>query len=548
MKSILQTYIETHLYMKRTWIYAAVCSLLLLPAGTLCYGQTAGQTYTNEFYQSLPFKMQPVARPSFKAYEVNIRDFGAQPGGIFLNTEAINKAIRAVNKKGGGRVIIPAGLWLTGPIKLLSNVELHTEANALVYFSEDHTLFPIVKANYEGVETRRCTSPITAENATNIAITGAGVFDGNGDTWRPVKKNKLTEGQWKKLVASGGLTNADKTTWYPSESSYKGHNQASGKAAASDLKVDDKEWESIRDFLRPVLLNFVGCKKVLLEGVTFKNSPSWCLHPELCEDITIQGVTVSNPWYSQNGDALDLESCSRALITDCSFDAGDDAICIKSGKDKEGRERGKACEYVVVKDNTVLHGHGGFVVGSEMSGGVHDIYVDNCTFMGTDVGLRFKSRRGRGGLVENIFISNINMTNIPAEAILFDLFYGGQSPTEVTADDTKDKAPVIPVVTEETPAFQNIHIQNIACKGAGKAVFFNGLPEMPIRNIQLENVLVTEAEQGAVLNNAEGVVIKDLTIRTKSAQPTVTLTQVKGLELNGLHYEEVGSKPLKLNF
>ena len=162
-------------------------------------------------------------------------------------------------------------------------------------------------------------------------------------------------------------------------------------------------------WLRPVLLNFVKSKRILLEGVTFKNSPSWCLHPLSCEDFTVNNIQVINPWYSQNGDALDLESCKNALILNSVFDAGDDAICIKSGKDENGRRRGEPCQNVIVKNNTVLHGHGGFVVGSEMSGGVKNIYVEDCTFLGTDVGLRFKSTRGRGGVVENIYINNINM-------------------------------------------------------------------------------------------------------------------------------------------
>ena len=181
----------------------------------------------------------------------------------------------------------------------------------------------------------------------------------------------------------------------------------------------DEEWAEIHPWLRPVLLSIVKSKKVLLEGVTFKNSPSWCLHPLSCEDFTVNNIMVINPWYSQNGDAIDLESCKNALIINSVFDAGDDAICIKSGKDEDGRRRGEPCQNVIVKNNTVLHGHGGFVVGSEMSGGVKNIYVEDCTFMGTDVGLRFKSTRGRGGVVENIYINNINMINIPNAIVRF---------------------------------------------------------------------------------------------------------------------------------
>ena len=195
-----------------------------------------------------------------------------------------------------------------------------------------------------------------------------------------------------------------------------------------------------------------------------------------------------------------------------------------------------------------MHGHGGFVVGSEMSGGVRNIYVDNCTFLGTDVGLRFKSKRGRGGLVENIYISNINMIGIPAEAILFDLFYGGQSPTEVTAEDTKDKAPVVPPVTEETPAFRNIYISNIACKGSGRAIFFNGLPEMPIQNINIDNIIVTDAKEGIVLSQADGVKINNVTIRTTKPSPTVNMKNVQNITINGKSYENVGAKGEELNF
>lgn len=189
-----------------------------------------------------------------------------------------------------------------------------------------------------------------------------------------------------------------------------------------------------------------------MEGVTFKNSPSWCLHPLSCEHITIHNVKVFNPWYSQNGDALDLESCKNALIVNNIFDAGDDAICIKSGKDEDGRRRAEPCQNVIVKNNTVLHGHGGFVVGSEMSGGVKNVYVTDCTFLGTDVGLRFKSTRGRGGVVEGIYIHNINMIDIPHEALLFDLFYGGKGAGEETEDDLEGRMKSsVPPVTEKLP-------------------------------------------------------------------------------------------------
>ena len=480
-------------------------------------------------YEGLPFEMQQVEQPVFPEYSVNITDFGAVADGKTLNTEAINNAIKDVNSKGGGKVVIPAGLWLTGPIELKSNVNLYTEQNSLILFTDDFNAYPILETSFEGLETRRCQSPISAWNAENIAITGYGVFDGSGDSWRPVKKGKMTASQWKSLLASGGVVEND--VWYPTAGSLKGAKACKEFNNPEGIETDE-EWNEIRPWLRPVLLNIVKSKKVLLEGVTFKNSPSWCLHPLSCEHITIKDVKVFNPWYSQNGDALDLESCNYALIINNVFDAGDDAICIKSGKDEDGRKRGEPCQNVIVKNNVVLHGHGGFVVGSEMSGGVKNIYVSDCTFLGTDVGLRFKSTRGRGGVVENIHIHNINMIDIPHEALLFDLFYGGKGAGEETEEELIARMKTaIPPVTEETPAFRDIYISGITANGVGRAMFFNGLPEMPIRNIDIKDVQITNAKAGIVISQAENVTIDNANVETEGEVLKVRFA--KNVKVNG---------------
>lgn len=503
--------------------------------GILCACQSTSteqhnDTYIEDLYEALPFDMPVVQRPSFPDYQVDIRDFGAKADGETLNTEAINNAIKAVSEKGGGKVVIPEGLWLTGPVVLQNNVNLHVEKNALVLFSGDADLYPLVRTSFEGLDILRCQSPISAMNAENIAITGYGVLDGSGDSWRPVKRNKMTDGQWKSLLKSGGVVDESGKVWYPNEGALKASILTGSK---EKREISDSEWEGMKRWLRPVLLSIVKSKRVLLEGVTFRNSPSWCLHPLSCEDLTLNGVKVFNPWYSQNGDALDVESCKNVVVTNSLFDAGDDAICIKSGKDADGRRRGEPCENVLVKNNTVLHGHGGFVVGSEMSGGVRNVYVADCTFIGTDVGLRFKSTRGRGGVVENIYVDNINMINIPGDALIADLYYA-----------VKDApgAPV-PAVTEETPSFKNIHISNISCKGAGRAMFLNGLPEMPIENFSVRNMRITDAQKGAFINKVAGVTLENIEIETAD-NTYLQVENTTNITIDGKEYDKISEKRL----
>ena len=503
--------------------------------GVLCACQSTSteqhnDTYIEDLYEALPFDMPVVQRPSFPDYQVDIRDFGAKADGETLNTEAINNAIKAVSEKGGGKVVIPEGLWLTGPVVLQNNVNLHVEKNALVLFSGDADLYPLVRTSFEGLDMLRCHSPISAMNAENIAITGHGVLDGSGDSWRPVKRNKMTDGQWKSLLKSGGVVDESGKVWYPNEGALKASILTGSK---EKREISDSEWEGMKRWLRPVLLSIVKSKRVLLEGVTFRNSPSWCLHPLSCEDLTLNGVKVFNPWYSQNGDALDVESCKNVVVTNSLFDAGDDAICIKSGKDADGRRRGEPCENVLVKNNTVLHGHGGFVVGSEMSGGVRNVYVADCTFIGTDVGLRFKSTRGRGGVVENVYVDNINMINIPGDALIADLYYA-----------VKDApgAPV-PAVTEETPSFKNIHISNISCKGAGRAMFLNGLPEMPIENFSVRNMRITDAQKGAFINKVAGVTLENIEIETAD-NTYLQVENTTNITIDGKEYDKISEKRL----
>ena len=225
-----------------------------------------------------------------------------------------------------------------------------------------------------------------------------------------------------------------------------------------------------------------------------------------------------------------MESCNNALIIENLFDAGDDGICVKSGKDKDGRDRNQPCQNVVIRDNAVLHAHGGFVVGSEMSGGVKNVFVANCTFTGTDVGLRFKSTRGRGGVVENIYIQDINMCNIPTEALLFDLHYNGKSAVE-NLGRVEEEETEIPAVTEETPAFRNIHIKDVTCRNARRAMYFNGLPEMNIQNVTVENVTVT-SKIGVEVKHTDGVTFTDNRITVQEG-PVMTFKHAKNITVDG---------------
>ena len=510
-------------------------TLLLLAAAlmgactTASKYQTTTQREINALTKSASFQMPKVPVPSFPSGTYNVLDYGADKTGVALSTEAIQGAIDACTNAGGGTVIIPEGIYFTGPLTLKSNVRLYTENNCFVVFSHDLDLYEIYDEWFEGIPTKRCTSPLNARDAENIAITGHGTFNGNGDWWRPLKKSKMAPGQWKKhLKEKGGIVVND--IWYPDSASLLAQSYCLDQNVP--VITDDSLWQVVKSFLRPVMLHFVGCKNILLEGVTFENSPAWNLHPMCCENLILNNLNVRNPWYSQNGDGVDVESCKNVVIAHCSFDVGDDAICMKSGKDKPGRERGIPTENVVVDDCVVYHGHGGFVCGSEMSGGIKNVEVRNNLYIGTDVGLRFKSTRGRGGVVENIYINGVNMVNIPNEGLLFDLFYGGKGAGEETEEELAARMNAeAPAVSEETPAFKNIVIENVKGANIKRAIYFNGLPEMKIQNVTLRNIQMS-ATEGALFRQTNGLIIDNVDIKAEKGEAFSLAPTVENVTIN----------------
>lgn len=497
--------------------------LSILTAGALLLVSSCGKQGGDEFaylYENLPFKMERVARPVIPDLRVSVKDFGGVGDGVTLNTEAFAKAMKHLSDKGGGHLDVPAGIWLTGPIEILSNCDLHVTPNAVIIFDPDRDLYPIIQTVFEGLDTRRCESPVHAEGARNISITGGGVLDGSGEAWRMVKKSKLTDGEWRKLVASGGIVSRDGRIWYPDEGFEKATMFSNMNVPSVDLT--EEQWNEIKSFLRPNMVSLRNCENVLLEDCSFQNSPCWNVHPLMCKNLIVNRVNIRNPYYSQNGDAIDVDSCENVLITNSTFDAGDDGICIKSGKDADGRRRARPCKNLIVDNCTVFHGHGGFTVGSEMSGGVENIKVSNCRFLGTDVGLRFKSKRGRGGVVKNIYINDIYMKDILADAILFDLFYGGKSAVEAAAEkDETVNVPAVPV-DETTPEFRDIYISNVCCNGASRAMLFNGLPEMPVTNINVSACTIT-ADEGITLRNSQDITFKNVKCYPEKGDAITTL-------------------------
>ncbi len=443
-----------------------------------------------------------VELPKIPDRTVSIVDFGAVSGGRVSNTGAINRAVRAAAAQGGGRVVIPRGIWLTGPITLESNIDLHVEAGAVLRFDKTKEEYPLYLSDYEGMEAVRARSPIQAEHASHIAITGRGVIDGGGEAWRPTKQCKVTQKQWKDMLEQSPYVIQGKEggIWMPTETIYKGWNLAKQN---SDILKSPEQAAEYYDYFRPVMVYLFECDHVLIEDITLQNSPAWNVHPLFCSHITIRNAVIRNPYYAQNGDGLDLESCRYAHIHDTVFDVGDDGICLKSGKGAKARETRRPTEYVNIHDCIVYHGHGGFVVGSEMSRGVRHVEVKDCSFLGTDVGIRFKSALGRGGVVEDIAISSIQMLNIEKEAIIFTMGY--------VLDD--EKSPDAKQFSEEDiPYFKNIRMEKITCSGAETGLKVEGLAQAAqptIDEIYLKDSVIA-AKTPQEIRNAGNIVLENV--------------------------------------
>lgn len=435
------------------------------------------------------FQKIKVEMPVTGKKEYNITNFGAVSGGTVGNTEAFAAAMAAAFVT-GGRVVVPNGIWLTGPIELKSGVELHLEDNAVILFDKNKEEYPLIETDFEGIRRIRATSPIYANHACDIAITGNGVIDGSGHLWRPVKHFKVTERQWKALLEKSPyvLDNNEGGMWVPAKSIYEGRNYGE---VFPNHETALQEAAPYYDFYRPVMVSFKHCNRVLIEGVQFQNSPAWCLHPYFCENLTVKNVKIDNPYCAQNGDGIDIESCKNVEVCYCKFTTGDDGICLKSGKDREARKIIGPCENIHIHHCYVGHSHGGFVIGSEMSRGIKNVLVEDCTFMDSDIGIRMKSTIGRGGVVENITIRNINMVNILQEAVIMTMNY-------VHHNINYDEPVVESEDPEDIPLFQNILVEQCSCKGAKTGVKIAGLPGKPntIRKVTFRNCnFVTEKEK-----------------------------------------------------
>ncbi len=498
----------------------------------------------SNFKEKYAFELPKVYQPHFKRDTFNIMNYGAIADGLTLNSVAINKAIDDCASHGGGTVLIPAGSYVTGPIIMKSNINLHLDRGALVIFSSDFNQYPLVKSAFEGVDAARCQSPVTAEGLENIAITGRGILDGNGYYWRPLKKDKLSESEWKAhLKKYGGVLTEDKKTWYSSEKALKGLKENNIGKLTDGKTLSD--FESVKDFLRPNMIRIYNCKNILLEGVTFENSPAWTTHINFSEHVTIRNLTIKNPWYGTNNDGIDLDCAKNVLLENSTLDTGDDGICIKSGRDEEGRRRGVPTQDVIVNNCTVYHAHGGFVVGSEMSGGVKNMYVSNCSFIGTDIGLRFKTTRGRGGVVENIYAANINMKDIAAEAILFDMYYMAKDPVVLAGEKREPPKVEMKPVDEGTPQFRNFYLRNITCNGAAKGIFARGIPEMHVKDVWIENA-VLQADQGIDIQEATNINLSNVTMLSKDTRPVAYVLNSDKINIDHLKFADSAEVLLQL--
>lgn len=406
----------------------------------------------------------------------DVTKFGAKKDSSARATAAIAKAIKAASAAGGGTVFFPAGKYLTGPIHLKSNITILIDAGAELHFSDDFDDYlPMVESRYEGVDVTSFSPLFYANSVENIAITGRGTIYGHGKKW------------WD--FVEGYKEGQPRSRW-----------QLEFDRLNRSILLPDDPKQMKRGFLRPPFIQFMHSNNILIQGIIIRDSPFWTINPQFCNNVTVHAVTIINPGHNApNTDGINPESCSNVHISDCHISVGDDCITIKSGKDAPGRAKARPAENYTITNCTMLSGHGGVVIGSEMSGGVKKIVISNCIFDGTDRGIRIKTTRGRGGVVEDIRVNNIVMKNIGQQAIVLDMEYA--------------KVPEEPV-SERTPRFRNIRLNNITAY-TREALYVNGLKEMPVSEISLNDV-VFEAERGITINNAADISFNNVRVNTQT--------------------------------
>lgn len=415
------------------------------------------QSGENEWMQKI------VEPPAIEGPILNITEFGAIGDGKHLNTDAFRKAIESCAFRGGGTVVVPEGDWYTGPIHLKSHVRLHLERGAVVRFStQPRDYLPLVFTRWEGVECYNYSALIYAIDCHHVALTGEGTLNGNGSAWWGWKQTQK--------VAAEQLYNSE----------------------AEGIAVEDRRF-GIEHGLRPGFIEFVRCTNVRIEGIHILNGPQWTIHPIYCQHVLIRDVHVKTE--GPNTDGLNPDSCSDVLIEDCVFETGDDCIAINSGMNEDGWRTNRPSERILIRNCHMKEGHGGVVIGSAMSGGVRDVVVQNCRMTGGERGIRMKSIRGRGGLVENILFEDITMENLRNEAIVIDMFYASST---------------IPPRVTTPPKFMNITIRNVQCDGADIGVALRGLPELPLENVTLENIRI-RSKSGMMVEQVEGLTLRGLT-------------------------------------
>lgn len=443
-------------------------------------GASATGTSNAAAWDRVPEILARIRAPRFPDRDVPVTDHGAVEGGEEVATEAFRRAVEAAHAAGGGRVVVPPGVWLTGPIHLLSNVELHVSEGATLRFVTDPEAYlPAVHTRWEGVELMNYSPLIYAVDQENVAVTGGGTLDGQAEgedwwTWKgPWKDNRhgWTEGMPQQREARDRLF----------------------AQAEAGVPVEERVYGT-GDYLRPSFVEFLRCRNVLIEGVTVVRSPMWLLHPTLCTNVTVRGVTANS--YGPNNDGCNPESCTDVLIEGCTFDTGDDCIALKSGRNADGRRLAAPIQNVVVRDCTMRDGHGGVVIGSEMSGGARDVFAERCQMDSPNLErvLRIKTNSIRGGVVEGVYMRDVTAGQVADAIVRINFLY--------EEGDAGDFPPTV----------RDIDVRRVTSQRSDYALYLIGYPHAPIRDVHLADCRFAGVEQGSVIDHVEGLTFDDVTV------------------------------------